>query len=60
MRIGREPIAFDDEDLEGIIQPHDDVLVVTARISGFLVKSVMIDQGNGADMMYPDLSRGLG
>jgi len=46
--------------LEGTIQPHDDALVVTARISGFLVKRVMIDQGSGADVMYPDLFRGLG
>ena len=38
-----EPIAFDDKDPEGTIQPHDDVLVVTAWIGGFLVKRVMID-----------------
>ena len=43
MRIGREPIAFFDEDLEGTIQPHYDALVVTVWISGFLVKSVMVD-----------------
>ena len=53
-------ITFGDEDLEGTIQPHDDALVVTARISGFLVKRVMIDQGSGADVMYPDLLKGLG
>ena len=46
--------------MEGTIQPHDDVLVVTAQISGFLVKRVMIDQGRGADVMYPDLFEGLG
>ena len=34
--------------------------MVTARISGFLVKRVMIDQGNGADVMYPNLFKGLG
>ena len=38
-----KPIAFDDEDLEGTIQPHDDVLVITARTSSFLVKRVMVD-----------------
>ena len=43
-----------------MIQPHDDVLVETARTSGFLVKRVMIDQGSGADVMYPDLFKGLG
>ena len=38
-----EPIAFDDEDLEGTIQPHNDALGIAAWISGFLVKMVMID-----------------
>ena len=37
------PIAFNDEDLEGTIQPHNDALVITAWISGFLVKRVMVD-----------------
>ena len=60
MKIGREPIAFNDDDLEGTIQPHDDVLVVTARINGFIVKRVMVDQGSGANMMYLDLFKGLG
>ena len=60
MRTNQELIAFGDEDLEGMIQPHDGVLVVTAQISGFLVKRVMIDQGNEADVMYPDLFKGLG
>ena len=59
MRIGQEPIAFDDEDLEGMIQLHSDALVVIAQINGFLVKRVMVDQGSGADVMYPDLFKGL-
>ena len=60
MRVGREPIAFGDEDLEGTIQLHDDALVVTTRISGFLVKRVMVDQGSGVDVMYPNLFKWLG
>ena len=60
MKFAREPISFNDDDLEGTIQPHDDALMVTARISGFLVKRVMIDQGSGANVMYPDLFKGLG
>ena len=59
MKVGRLTISFDEEDLEGTIQPHDDALVVTTLISGFLVKRVMIDQGSGADVMYPDLFEGL-
>jgi len=60
MKVGWLPISFDEEDLKGTIQPHDDALVVTARISGFLVKRVMIDQGSEADVMYPDLFERLG
>ena len=46
-----EPIAFNDDDLEGMIQPHDDTLVVTTQINGFIVKRVLIDQGSGAEVM---------
>ena len=53
------PITFDEEDLEGMIQLHDDALVVTARINGFLVKRVMVDQGSGVDVMYSDLFEGF-
>ncbi|XP_050251031.1 uncharacterized protein LOC126697937 [Quercus robur] len=59
-KVGRLKISFGEDDLEGTVQPHDDTLVVTARIGGFLVKRVMIDQGSGADVMYPDLFEGLG
>ena len=58
MKIGQEPITFND-DLEGTIQPHDDALVVTAWINGFIVKRVMVDQESGANVMYPNLFRGL-
>ena len=43
LKLTQEPIAFNDDDLEGTIQPHDDALVVTARINGFIVKRVLID-----------------
>ena len=52
-------LGFSDEDKVGTIQPHDDALVVTLRIGGYDVKRVMIDQGSAADIMYPDLYRGL-
>ncbi|XP_023923566.1 uncharacterized protein LOC112034969 [Quercus suber] len=60
IKLAQEPISFGDNDLEGTAQLHDDALVVTARVGGFLVKRMMIDQGSGADVMYPDLYRGLG
>ena len=33
---------------------------MTSQIGGFLVKRVIIDLGNGAGIMYPDLYKGLG
>ena len=52
-------LGFSDEDKLGTIQLHDDALVVTLRIGGDDVKRVMIDQGSGAEIMYPDLYKRL-
>ena len=41
-------------------QPHDDALVVTARINSFIVNRVLVDQGSEVEVMYPNLFRGLG
>ena len=43
----------------GTYQPHDDALVVTLRIEGYDVKRVLVDQGSKAEIMYPDLYKGL-
>ena len=53
-------MGFSDEDKIGTIQPHDDALVITFRIGGYDVRRVMVDQGNAAEIMYPDLYKGLG
>ena len=53
-------LGFSDEDKTGTIQPHDDALVVTLRISGYDVRRVMVDQGGAADIMYLNLYKGLG
>ena len=53
-------LSFSDADKLGTIQPHNDALVVTLRIGGYDVKKVMIDQGSIAEIMYPDLYKGLG
>ena len=53
-------LSFLDVDKQGTIQPHDDALVVTLRIGGYDVKRVMIDQASAAEIMYPDLYKGLG
>ena len=52
-------MGFSDEDKIGTIQPHDDTLVITLRIWGYDVKRVMVDQGSAAEIMCPDLYKGL-
>ena len=52
-------MGFSDEDKIGTIQPHNDALVITLQIGGYDVKRVMVDQGNAAEIMYPDLYKGL-
>ena len=55
----RPALSFSNEDKVGTLQPHDDASVVTLRIEGYDVKRVLVDQGSGAVIMYPDLFKGL-
>ena len=52
-------MGFSNEDKIGTIQPHDDTLVIAFQIGGYDVKRVMVDQDSAAEIMYPDLYRGL-
>ena len=52
-------MGFSDEDKIGTIQPHDDALVIILQIGGYDVKRMMVDQGSAAEIMYPDLFKGL-
>ena len=52
-------LSFSEEGKIGTIQPHDDALVITLRIGGYDVKRVMVDDGNGVEIMYFDLYKGL-
>ena len=52
-------VGFSDQDKIRTIQPHDDALVVTIRIRGYDVRRVLVDQGNGVEIIYPNLYKGL-
>ena len=52
-------LGFSDENKLGTIQSHDDALVDTLRIGGYDVKRVIIDQDSVAEIMYPNLFKGL-
>ncbi|XP_030930467.1 uncharacterized protein LOC115956146 [Quercus lobata] len=52
-------LSFSEEDKIGTTQPHDDALLITLRIRDYDVKRVMVDGGSGAEVIYPDLYKGL-
>ena len=52
-------LSFSEEDKVGTTQPHDNALLITLRIRGYDVKRVMVDGGSAAEIMYPDLYKGL-
>ena len=52
-------LSFSNDDKVGTYQPHDDALVVTLRIGSYDVRRVLVDQGNGVEIMYPNLYNGL-
>ena len=52
-------LSFSEEDKVGTTQPHDDALLITLKIGGYDVKRVMVDGGSAAEIMYPDLFKGL-
>ena len=59
-RINFRPIlSFSEEDKIGTIQPHNDALLITFRIGNCDVKKVMVDGSSAAEVMYPDLYKGL-
>ena len=52
-------LSFSEEDKIGTTQPYDDALLITFRIEGYNVKRVMVDGGSAAEIIYPDLYKGL-
>ena len=45
-------ITFSEDDARGIHQPHDDALVVTMTIAGFITRRILIDNGSSTDIIY--------
>ena len=52
-------LSFLEEDKIGTTQPHDDALLITLRIGDYNVKRMMVDGGSAAEIMYPNLYKGL-
>ena len=52
MKLDDQVITFCGDDARGIHQPHDDALVVTMTIAGFITRLVLIDNGSSTDIIY--------
>ncbi|KAJ1438483.1 hypothetical protein SESBI_03100 [Sesbania bispinosa] len=53
-------ISFSDLDFEGIKPHQDDPMVIEARISNFMVKRILVDQGSSTDILYWEAFQRLG
>ncbi|GAV61146.1 hypothetical protein CFOL_v3_04674, partial [Cephalotus follicularis] len=47
-----EVISFSEVDYEGVRLPHDDPVVVTLLVELFTMKSILLDSGSSADILY--------
>ncbi|XP_077219670.1 uncharacterized protein LOC143853841 [Tasmannia lanceolata] len=45
-------ISFSDADLDNLILPHDDALVITMLVANWEVKKILVDNGSSADILY--------
>uniref|UniRef100_A0A2N9GFI3 RNA-directed DNA polymerase n=1 Tax=Fagus sylvatica TaxID=28930 RepID=A0A2N9GFI3_FAGSY len=52
LKMDDQVISFSEDDARNIHHPHDDTLVVTLTIAGFLTRRVLIDNGSSADIIY--------
>jgi hypothetical protein len=46
------PITFSQEDLQLKDYPHNDAMVISCVINGFLVHNVLVDTGSAADIIF--------
>ncbi|KAK3009589.1 hypothetical protein RJ639_014725 [Escallonia herrerae] len=47
-------ISFDDTDLEEVITPHDDALVISLQIDAYVIKCILVDTGSSADILFEE------
>ncbi|KAF5460007.1 hypothetical protein F2P56_019908 [Juglans regia] len=52
-RLGSMPtISFGEKTVKGVLNPHDDVLVVTLLIANYTTKRILIDNGSSIDILF--------
>ena len=46
------PIMWTDDDKEGILYPHEDALVIKARVAGTKLWRILVDTGSSVDILF--------
>ncbi|GFZ12046.1 hypothetical protein Acr_23g0004310 [Actinidia rufa] len=46
------PITFNNDDLRGLLLPHDDALIVSAVITNSNIQKILVDNGSSADILF--------
>jgi hypothetical protein len=49
-----EPVvlSFSEEEVRGVVMPHDDALVVTLTVANHGIHRILVDNGSSADILY--------
>ena len=47
-----QDMSFNEADVEGVKQPHNDPLVIMLNIEGFNTKRILVDDESSADIIY--------
>ena len=47
-----QDMSFNEADVRGVKQPHNDPLVIMLNIEGFNTKRILVDNGSSADIIY--------
>ncbi|XP_059451058.1 uncharacterized protein LOC132181846 [Corylus avellana] len=53
-------LSFSEEDAKGVMQPHDDLLVVTVTVANHLIHQILVDNGSSADVLYCPVFKQMG
>ncbi|XP_073152311.1 uncharacterized protein [Henckelia pumila] len=56
----QDGLSFSDKDLENPRGTHNDALIISATISNFWVKKILVDSGSSADIIFHDAFIKLG
>ncbi|KAI3465817.1 hypothetical protein Pfo_022480 [Paulownia fortunei] len=60
LQTSTEQLTFGESNLEGRREQHNDALVISATLSNFWVKKILVDSGSSADIIFYDVFLKLG